>query len=270
MIKFQILTLFPNVFDSYFNESIIKRAKEKKKTKLAVLNIRDFAKDKHKTVDGRPYGGGPGMVLKIEPIFKALQKAVGKKKLFKKFVKSKINPIRDSKLNLSKTMTHLTKQQNNISNRKKDTETRIILTDPDGKMFTEIDAKRLAKYKNLIIICGHYEGVDARAEKLIDEKISIGNYILTGGELAAMVIVDSVLRLVPGVLGNPESLDDSLNYNLKQKIKIQFKKPRFDSPHYTRPEIFSPDKKTVWRVPKVLLSGNAEKIKTWREKFLKN
>lgn len=272
MIKFQILTLFPNIFDSYFNESIIKRAKEKKKIKLAVLNIRDFAKDKHKTVDGRPYGGGPGMVLKIEPIFKALQKAVGKKKLFGRFVKPKINPIRNSKLHLSKTMTHLTKQIS-ISNGKKDTETRIILTDPDGKIFTEIDAKRLAKYKNLVIICGHYEGVDARAEKLIDEKISIGNYILTGGELAAMVIVDAVSRLAPGVLGNAESLADSLNYNFKQKKSgkkvSEFKKPCFDSPHYTRPEIFSPDKKTVWRVPKVLLSGNAEKIKTWRNKFLK-
>lgn len=245
MIKFQILTLFPNIFDSYFNESIIKRAKEKKKIKIAVLNIRDFAKDKHKTVDNRPYGGGPGMVLKIEPIFKALQKAAGKKNLFGRFTKPMI----------------------------KDKDTRIILTDPDGKMFTELDAKRLVKYKNLIIICGHYEGVDARAEKLIDEKISIGNYVLTGGEIAAMVMVDSVSRLMPGVLGNTESLVDSLNYNFKQKKtggKVsESKKTRFDYPHYTRPEIFSPDKKTIWRVPKVLLSGNAEKIKTWREKFLK-
>lgn len=272
MIKFQILTLFPNIFDSYFNESIIKRAKEKKKIKIAVLNIRDFAKDKHKTVDDRPYGGGPGMVLKIEPIFKALQKAAGKKKLFRRFIKPKINPVRNLELKLSQTITYLTKQTN-ISNGIKNKNTRIILTDPDGKMFTESDAKRLAKYKNLIIICGHYEGVDARVEKLIDEKISIGNYVLTGGELAAMVIVDSVSRLAPKVLGNPESLADSLNYNSKQKTKIRIfksKKPRFDYPHYTRPEIFSPDKKTVWRVPKVLLSGNAEKIKMWREKFLKN
>lgn len=273
MIKFQILTLFPNIFDSYFNESIIKHAKEKKKVKIAVLNIRDFAKDKHKTVDDRPYGGGPGMVLKIEPIFKALQKAVSKKNLFGRFSKPKINPVRNSELKLLQITTRSTKQQVNISNGIKDKDTRIILTDPDGKLFTEVHAKRLAKYKNLVIICGHYEGVDARAEKLIDEKISIGNYVLTGGELAAMVIIDSVSRLAPGVLGNPESLADSLNYNFKQKKSggkvSESKKPRFDSPHYTRPEIFSPDKKTIWRVPKILLSGNAEKIKAWREKFLK-
>src|SRR3989344_3716111 len=153
MIKFQILTIFPNIFDSYFNESIIKRAKVKNKIKINIVNIRDFTEDKHKTVDARPYGGGPGMVLKIEPIFEALKAETGKKKIFNRFIKSK---------------------------KIKDKDTRIILTDPDGKIFNEAAAKRLAKYKNLVIICGHYEGVDARVEKLVDEKISIGDYILTG------------------------------------------------------------------------------------------
>lgn len=250
MIKFKILTLFPNIFDSYFNESIIRRAKEKKKIKIDIINIRDFAKDKHKTVDARPYGGGPGMVLKIAPIFEALKKVVGKKKLFERF-----SP-RNSRGATSGVV-------------KKDKETKIILTDPDGKKFNENTAKRLAKYKNLVIICGHYEGVDARAEKMIDEKISIGNYILTGGELAAMVLVDSISRLAPGVLGNSKSLTINLELTAPNKLSSEWRHPQFDYPHYTRPEIFSPAKNTNWRVPKILLSGNVKKIKDWREKFLK-
>lgn len=251
MLKFKILTIFPNIFDSYFNESIIRRAKDKNKIKIDIINIRDFAKDKHKTVDDRPYGGGPGMVLKVAPIFEALKKTVGKKELFSRF----------SKISLDSTSGNLKKYKT----------TRIILTDPDGKEFNEKDAMRLAKYKNIAIICGHYEGVDARVEKFVDEKISIGNYILTGGELPAIVLIDSIARLAPDVLGNPDSLADSLAYNLKQKSKNRVfnKKPRFDYPHYTRPEIFSPAKNIKWRVPKVLLSGNAEKIKTWRERFLR-
>lgn len=254
MIKFNILTIFPNIFDSYFNESIIRRAKEKKKIKIDIINIRDFTKDKHKSVDDRPYGGGPGMVLKIEPIFEALKKTVGRKKMFERF--NLYNP----RCLTSGVVTP------------KDKTTRIILTDPDGKLWSEKEAMRLAKYKNIVIICGHYEGVDARVEKLIDEKISIGNYILTGGELAAMVITDSVSRLAPGVLGNPESLTDGTNSKMTEvsspSTMNQSKKNCFDYPHYTRPEIFNPDKKIKWRVPKILLSGNAGKIKSWRQKFL--
>lgn len=237
MLKFDLLTIFPDIFDSYFNESIIKRAQQKKKIKINIHNIRDYAKDKHKIVDDRPYGGGPGMVSKIEPIFEALKRIVGKKELERRFVKN-----------------------SKVGSRK----THIILTDPDGKLFSERDAQRLAKYKNIVIISGHYEGVDARVEKLVDEKISIGNYIITGGELAAMIMVDAVTRLVPGVLGNPQSLADLEHYKIGRE-----QKPCFDYPHYTRPEVFSPDGKLEWKAPKVLLSGDHKKIDEWRKKYLK-
>lgn len=236
MLKFNLLTIFPDIFDSYFNESIIGRAKKNKKIKINIHNIRDYAKDKNKTVDDRPYGGGPGMILKIEPIFEALKNVVGKKELQNRF-KKRIGQTRSK--------------------------TRIIITDPDGKLFNQADAKRLTKYENVVIITGHYEAVDARVEKMCDEKISIGNYIITGGELAAMVIVDSVARLLPGVLGNPGSIEESLNYNSARTVQ-----KKFDYPHYTRPEVFSPDGKIEWKAPKVLLSGDHKKILEWREKFI--
>lgn len=237
MLQFDLLTIFPDIFDSYFQESIIKRAQEKKKIKIAVRNIRDYSRDKRKMVDDRPYGGGPGMVLKIEPVFEALKKIIGKKKLFSRFRKNQ---------KISKD------------------DTRIILTDPDGKMFDQNTAKRLSSYKRVVILCGHYEGIDARVEKLVDEKISIGNYVITGGELAAMVIVDSVSRLISGVLGNPESLTDIQHYRYDAGDKS-----RFDYPHYTRPEVFSPDGKLKWKAPSVLLSGDHKKVEEWRRKFLK-
>jgi len=233
-MRFDLLTIFPNIFNSYFQESIIKRAQEKKKVRIAVHNIRDYSKDKHKMVDDRPYGGGPGMVLKIEPVFEALKKAVGKEKLFSRFQKNK------------KTL-----QKN----------TRIILTDPDGKLLDQNTAKRLSRYEHIVILCGHYEGIDARVEKLVDEKISIGNYVITGGELAAMTMVDAVTRLIPGVLGNPESLADIAHYHYETGGKSHF-----DYPHYTRPEVFSPDGKLKWKVPEVLLSGDHKKIEEWRRK----
>lgn len=236
MLQFDLLTIFPDMFDSYFQESIIKRAQEKKKIKIAVHNIRDYTKDKHKMVDDRPYGGGPGMILKIEPVFEALKKVAGKKKLFSRFQKNQKIPKDD---------------------------TRIILTDPDGKMFDQNTAKRLSSYKRVVILCGHYEGIDARVEKLVDEKISIGNYVITGGELAAMVIVDSISRLIPGVLGNPESLTDIQHYRYEAGGKSHF-----DYPHYTRPEVFSPDGKLKWKAPKVLLSGDHKRVEEWRRKFI--
>lgn len=236
MLQFHLLTIFPDIFDSYFQESIIKRAQEKKKIKIAAHNIRDYSKDKHKMVDDRPYGGGPGMVLKVEPVFEALQKIVGKKKLFSRFQKNQ---------KISKD------------------DTSIILTDPDGKMFDQSIAKRLSSYTRVVILCGHYEGIDARVEKLIDEKVSIGNYVITGGELAAMIIVDSVTRLIPGVLGNPESLADIQHYCYEAGGKSHF-----DYPHYTRPEVFSPDGKLKWKVPSVLLSGDRGKVEEWRRKFI--
>lgn len=208
-MRFDIITIFPKIFDSYFNESIIKRAREKGLIKITAHNLRDFIADKHKKVDDTPYGGGPGMVLKIEPVYKAVQ-----------FLKSKIKS-KKSKL-------------------------RIILFSTRGKKLDSQMAKRLAKYDQLILICGRYEGVDERvAQYIADEEISIGDYVLSGGELPAMVLVEAVSRHIPGVLGKYESLEE---------IKGSY-------PVYTKPEVFN-----RWKVPAVLLSGDHKKIEEWRKK----
>lgn len=216
-MKFDIITIFPEIFSSYFGESILKRAQEKKLIKIGVHNLRKFSTDKHKKVDDKAYGGGPGMVLKIDPIFKVIQ-----------FLKRKAKG--------------------------KEQKTRIILFSTRGKKFDNKIAKRLSRYDQLILICGRYEGVDERVAKYIaDEEISIGDYVLTGGELPAMVVVDSVSRHIPGVLGKQESLEE---------IKGSYQA-------YTRPEIFAPDKKNkkkVWRVPKVLMSGDHKAIEEWRRR----
>ena len=205
VIKFYIVTIFPEMFGGYFNESILKRAQEKKLIKIQTHNLRDFTTDKHKTVDDYPYGGGPGMVLKVEPIYKAVQKI------------------------------------------KNDKKTRIILFSTRGKPLDQKTAQRLAKYNQLILICGRYEGVDERVAKHIaDEEISIGSFVLSGGELPAMLLVDAVSRFVPKVLGKKESLET---------IKGSY-------PVYTRPE-----KINKWQVPKVLLSGDHQKIDKWRKSF---
>lgn len=211
---FDVISLFPEAF-SYFDISILKRAQQRGIIEINIINPRDFTIDKHKKVDDKPYGGGPGMVMKIEPIWKAVQ-----------FSRSK-----------SKTQ-----------------KSKIILFSPRGKKFDQKMARRLAKYNQLILICGHYEGVDERVAKYIaDEEISVGDYILSGGEIPAMIVVDAVSRLIPGVLGKYESLED---------IKGSY-------PTYTRPEIFYPhpkNKKIVWRVPKILLSGHHQKIAAWQKR----
>ena len=213
MCTFHIFTIFPNILDSYFKESILKKAIDRKRFAVKFYNIRDFCKDKHRTVDDTPYGGGPGMVMKIEPIYKALKT----KKLF------------------PSTKTG-----------------RIILLSPRGKVLDTRIVKRLATYKNISFICGRYEAVDERvAEHIADEVISIGDYTLAGGELAAAVIIESIARHIPGVVGNKESVT-------KQ-----------DFPQYTKPDLFSPHKKINWAVPAELLSGNHAKIKTWRENQIK-
>jgi tRNA (guanine37-N1)-methyltransferase len=213
--NFYIISLFDDAF-SYFNSSILKRAQEKKLIKIEIINPRRFSTDKHKTVDDRPYGGGPGMVLKIEPIYKALE-----------FIRNKI----------------------------KKPKTRIILFSVRGKKFNQQTAKQLARYDNLILICGHYEGVDERVAKyLVDEEISVGDYILSGGEIPAMILVDAVSRQIPGVLGKKESLEE---------IKGSY-------PVYTRPAVFEAKikgKKRSLKVPKELLSGDHKKIEEWRKKF---
>jgi len=234
MINFKIITIFPEAFSSYFNISIIKRALSKKIIKIQIFNLRKWTNDRHQTVDDRPYGGGAGMVFMIEPIFKAL-KALTKNK-----------------------------------NKKR----RIILFSVSGKKFTQQDAERLKKYEEIIFICPHYEGVDARVKKLIDEEISIGDYILTGGELPAMVVIDAITRLIPGVI-NEDSLKEESFYlhpdAKDNKKKISQGVLYYEYPQYTRPEVFYPEpknKKMAWRVPKVLLSGDHKKIQEWREKHL--
>ncbi|MCX6762354.1 MAG: tRNA (guanosine(37)-N1)-methyltransferase TrmD [Candidatus Moranbacteria bacterium] len=216
-MTFHIVTIFPKIFDSYFNESIIKRAREKKLVDIKIHNLRDYTVDKHKTVDDTPYGGGAGMVLKIEPIFACLKALRAR-----------------------------------ISRSKK---TRVILFSAKGKRYVQSDVKRLAKYDNLIFICGRYEGVDERvAKNVADEEISVGDFVLTGGEIPAMVVVDSITRLVPGVLGNAESSE-----------KESFSKKNYlEHPQYTKPAEFR-----GWKVPEVLLGGNHAAIEKWRKKYSK-
>ena len=238
-MKFNIITIFPQIFDSYFNESILARAQKNKLVKINVHNLRDFTEDKHKTVDDTPYGGGAGMVFKVEPIYKALVKIVGKNKLkcFKKRIKN---------------------QELGIKNN--NSKTKIILLSAKGKKFDQAMARKFSKLDEIILICGRYEGVDERVGKyLVDEEISVGDYVLTGGEIPAMVVVDSVSRLIKGVVGNKESI----------KEESFSKKNYLEYPHYTKPNIFSPDKKTDWKVPEVLLSGNHQKIEEWREECAK-
>lgn len=215
MTNFNIITIFPRMFDSYFNESILKRAQKNKKIKIKIHDLRKYTNDKHKTVDDKPYGGGPGMIMKVEPVYKALRA-------------------------LKKTK----KQCNNVT----------ILFTPTGKKFDQKTAHRLSKYDNITMICPRYEGHDARIEKLVDEKISIGDYILTGGEIPAMILVDTITRLIPGVI-KKESLKEE-----------SFSSPKINSeyPQYTRPEKF-----LNMRVPNILLSGNHAKIQDWKQKHSK-
>lgn len=220
-MQFYIITIFPDIFDSYFSESIVKRAQQKKLIKINVHNLRDYTKDKHKSVDDKPYGGGPGMVMMVEPIFKAI-KAL---KIKSKFQNPNFKPILNSKFQKPRT--------------------KIILFSPKGKKFDQKMAKRFSKLDRLIMICGRYEGIDERVAKYIaDEEVSIGDYVLTGGEIPAMIVIDAVSRLIPGVLGKEESLEEN----------------KGSYPTYTRPENFK-----GWKTPKVLLSGNHRKIKEWRK-----
>jgi tRNA (guanine37-N1)-methyltransferase len=212
-MRFHIVTIFPGMFDSYLHESLFKRAEKKKIVSVRTYNIRDFTNDKHRKVDDRPFGGGPGMVLQIQPIYRAVE-----------FAKSKV--------------------------KSKKSKVRTILFSTRGKKFDAAVAKRLSKYDDLILICGRYEGVDERAAKHVaDEEISIGDYILSGGELPAMVLMESVSRFLPGFLGKEKSLEEANG----------------SFPTYSRPEVFIPKKGKRWPVPKVLLSGDHKKIAEWRK-----
>ena len=211
-MKFDIITIFPNICDSYCNESILKRAQDKGLIDIAVHNLRDYTEDKHKKVDDTPYGGGAGMVLKVDPIFKAVA---------------------------------------SIKESDDENHSRVILFSAKGKRFVQADARRLSAYKQLVFVCGRYEGVDERvAEHVVDEELSIGDFVLTGGELPAMTVVDAVARLLPGVLGNETSAVTE-SHTVEGVLEC---------PQYTKPEEFH-----GWKVPEVLLSGHHKDIATWRQ-----
>jgi tRNA (guanine37-N1)-methyltransferase len=216
-MQFDIITIFPEIFDSYFKESILARAQQKKFIDIRVHNLRDWTSDAHKTVDDSPFGGGLGMVLKGEPILKAV---------------STLKEVRNKKQ-----------------------EVKTILFTPRGKKFTQQKAFEYAKLKQVIMICGRYEGVDERVGKYIaDEQISIGNYDLMGGELPAMVVTETIARLIPGVIGKNEFLQE----HVQSKGFIEY-------PQYTRPETFEIEGKNRG-VPQVLVSGDHKKIEAWRTK----
>lgn len=210
-MKIDIITPFPDLLNGIFRESILKRAQEKDLVKIKIWNLRDFTEDKHKTVDDYPYGGGAGMILKPEPVFRAIDKikeVYSKKKL------------------------------------------KIIFMTPQGETYNQAKAQDLSKKPHLVFICGHYRGIDERIiDALVTDEISIGDYILTGGELAAAVVVDSVIRLLPGVLGDFDSAEgDSFHCGL------------LDHPHYTRPSVFR-----GMAVPEVLVSGHHANVTEWRK-----
>ncbi len=211
-MKIQIITLFPGMFEGVLGTSMLKKAQDNKLVEFELINLRDFGLGPRKQVDDTPYGGGDGMVLMVKPLAKAIEHA---------------------------------KQQ--TTNNKPQT---ILLT-PRGKTFSQSKARELAKMENLILVCGRYEGYDERITKLVDEQISIGEYVLTGGELPAMVVADAVTRLIPGVLGgeNSAELESFSDGGIREH------------PHYTRPEEFDGQ-----RVPEVLLSGDHQKIADWRKK----
>ena len=222
-MDFHIFTLFPQMFEGPLSESIIKRARERGLIGVHLHNIRDFAIDKHRIVDDSPYGGGPGMVMKPEPIFGAVEDLLAR---------------------LHKT--------NKLGESTSESESPpIILMSPRGRVFNHRVALDLSRHPCVIIICGHYEGVDERVkEHLITDEISLGDYVLTGGELAAMVVVDAVARLLPGVLGS----DESIHGESHSDGLLQF-------PQYTRPPDFR-----GWEVPEVLLSGHHGEIQRWRRR----
>lgn len=214
-MRFDIITIFPNFFDSFLNEAIFSRALKKKLFQVKIHNLRKWTNDRHQTVDGRPFGGGVGMVLKLEPIYRALKQMQSKRSK-----KSK-----------------------------------IIIFSPRGKKFNQEMAKKWAKSDQLIFICGRYEGVDERvAEQIADEVVSVGDFVLSGGEVPAMIVMETISRLIPSVIGKQESAE------------------KFDHAQYTRPEVFdikSGQKTKKLSVPKVLLSGDHKKIAEWRKKHSK-
>lgn len=216
-MRFDIITIFPPLFESFKNEALIARAQTKKIASISVHDLRRFTTDNHKTVDDRPYGGGAGMVLMVEPIMKAVKKLKKKKG-------------------------------------------KVILFSAKGKKLTQSMARKWAKLDQLIMICGRYEGIDERVAKYIaDEEISIGDYVLFGGEVPAMAVMEAVTRLLPGAVGKKESIEAE-SFSVEKYI---------EHPHYTRPEKIKINGK-LRAVPKVLLSGDHKKVRDWRDKHSKH
>ena len=211
-MKVFIITPFPELINQFMNSTMIKKAQDKKLVEYETLNLFDYTDYPHRNIDDYPFGGGEGMVMKPEPIFRAFDK-----------IESKIDLIHN----------------------------RVIYPTPDGKKFDQNEANKLKDYKSLVFICGHYKGVDQRVrDNLVTNEYSIGDYVITGGELSSLVIIDSIIRLIPGVLNNIESAQTD-----------SFQSSLLDSPYYTRPEVYRDLK-----VPEVLLSGHHEKIKDWKLK----
>lgn len=233
-MKINILTIFPKLFDSFLNETLIKKALVAKLLEINVVDIRAYATDKHHITDDTPYGGGPGMVMKIEPIFRALEAL-------------KKSGMMNDDLRM----------------------TRTALMSPRGRQFSQVVVEEYAKLDEITLVCGRYEGVDYRVtEHLVDEELSIGPYVMSGGEVPAMVVAEAVSRYVPGVLGNPDSLkEETFSMKKPENFGACPAEPKGRSgeyPSYTKPEEFN-----GWKVPEVLLSGNHEKIRQWRESMVK-
>ncbi len=206
-MKIEVITLFPGIFKGFLEESIIKQAQKKKAVAIKLVDLRKFGEGRHQTCDDAPYGGGAGMVMKCEPLFKAVKKVAAKN-------------------------------------------SHVILMSPQGKILNQDLSRKLAQKKHLVILCGRYEGIDDRAKrKLVDEEISIGDFVVSGGEVPAMILIESVVRLLKGAIGKQESYEKDSFYN-----------GLLDWPHYTRPAVYQ-----KLKVPSVLLSGNHQAIAEWRQ-----
>lgn len=218
-MRFDIVTIFPNIFSSYFEETILKIAQAKNKIEIHVHDIREYSKDKHHKTDDLPYGGGPGMVMTVQPIYDCLRAIprIGR--------------------------------------------SRVLMFDPAGTGYTQVQAQHYSEScDQLILLCGRYEGFDERVYHLVDDRVSIGKYVLSGGEIPAMVVIETVTRLLPGVLGALESTkDETFSGNLDY----------IEYPQYTRPETFTTPSDEQWSVPPVLLSGNHAEIEQWRKTHFK-
>lgn len=233
-MQFDILTIFPEIINNYGAASILGRAQKENLIKIFAHDFREFTTDKHRRVDDKPYGGGPGMILQIQPIYDCLE---------------------------------------SIKAKRKNSKEKIIIMDPAGKKFDQRMAEKFSKLERLVLICGRYEGFDARIYQLADERISVGDYVLAGGELPALTVVEAVSRLIPGVLGNVDSLEEETFSNHESRIMnhgdagSQNRNSKFiihdssfkEYPQYTRPEEFMGKK-----VPNILLSGDHKKIAEWR------